>query len=61
MNARKHAHPSDDARRMLDALRRSVAMALERKQRLGYYSVIWRNGKPVVAGSDAPMDRADRG
>ena len=31
----------------LDALRRAVAEALERKRRLGQYAVIWRDGQAV--------------
>jgi hypothetical protein len=27
---------------------------LERKRRLGHYAVIWRDGKPVAIGEDAP-------
>lgn len=31
----------------LEALRRAVADALERKRRLGQYAVIWRDGRTV--------------
>lgn len=31
----------------LDILRHAVAVALERKRRLGQYAVIWRDGKVV--------------
>jgi hypothetical protein len=29
---------------------------LERKRRLGHYAVIWRDGKPLIIGDDAPAD-----
>jgi len=35
------------AQRALEALRRAVASALDRKRRLGQYAVIYRDGKPV--------------
>lgn len=38
---------SPETQRALDALRRAVAEALERKRRLGQYAVIWRDGRPV--------------
>jgi hypothetical protein len=38
----------------LDALKRAVAEALERKRRLGQYAVVWRAGRPVCIGPDAP-------
>jgi hypothetical protein len=41
--------------KILDVLRRAVAEALERKRRLGQYAVIWRDGRAVCAGPDAPM------
>lgn len=33
-------------------LRSAVAEALERKQRLGQYAVIWQDGKPVFVGGE---------
>ncbi len=41
--------------KILDALRRAVAEALERKRRLGQYAVIWREGRVDCAGPDAPL------
>jgi hypothetical protein len=43
----------------LEALKRAVAEALERKRRLGQYAVVWREGRPVCIGPDAPagLDR----
>jgi hypothetical protein len=38
---------SADERLALEALRRAVAEALERKRRLGQYAVIWRDGRAV--------------
>lgn len=45
----------DHAARALDVLRRAVAEALERKRRLGQYFVVWRNGRAVCIGPDAPV------
>lgn len=39
---------------MLDSLQKAVAQALEKKRRLGQYAVVWRDGKPVTIGEDAP-------
>lgn len=33
-----------------------MAKALEKKRRLGQYAAIWRGGKPVFIGEDAPMN-----
>jgi hypothetical protein len=38
----------------LDALKRAVAEVLERKHRLGQYAVVWREGRAVCIGPDAP-------
>jgi len=49
---------------VLDALKRAVAEALERKRRLGHYAVIWRDGKVMCVGPDAPVmhyPRVDEG
>jgi hypothetical protein len=37
----------------LDALKRAVTEALERKRRLGQYAVVWREGRAVCIGPDA--------
>lgn len=37
-----------------ESLRRTVKELFERKRRLGHYVVIWKNGKPVMIGDDAP-------
>jgi len=52
---------SPEAQKTLAALRKAVADALERKRRLGHYAVIWRDGKPVIIGDDAPSDIAQNG
>ena len=39
---------------ILEVLKRAVAEALERKRRLGQYAVIWREGRVVCTGPDAP-------
>jgi hypothetical protein len=45
-----------DTQKTLDCLRKVAADTLERKRRLGHYAVIWRDGKPVIIGDDAPSD-----
>ena len=40
--------------KVLDVLKRAVAEALERKRKLGQYAVIWREGRVVCTGPDAP-------
>jgi hypothetical protein len=42
---------------MLKALQTAVANSLEKKRRLGQYAVVWKNGRPVQAGPDAPKTR----
>ena len=41
----------------LDALRRAVTQALERKRRLGQYAVLWEDGRMVFVGPDAPREQ----
>ncbi|WP_373509799.1 hypothetical protein [Thiocapsa sp.] len=49
----------------LNALRKAVDGALERKRRLGQYAVVWRGDRPVCIGPDAPAepesDRIEQG
>lgn len=40
-----------------EALKRAVAKALDRKRRLGQYAVVWRDGRAVCIGPDAPPMR----
>ncbi|TQV61602.1 MAG: hypothetical protein FNT29_11115 [Halothiobacillaceae bacterium] len=51
-----NASPSPEAVIQLAALQRAVDKALERKRRLGQYAVIWRDGKPLLQGEDAPTE-----
>lgn len=46
--------PSEEGQVMLDSLQKAITQALEKKRRLGQYAVIWRDGKPVMMGEDAP-------
>lgn len=46
--------PSSLEQQVQLALRQAVAAELERKRRLGQYSVFWRDGHPVLEGPDAP-------
>lgn len=45
-----HAHEA----KVLDVLKRAVAEALERKRKLGQYAVVWRDGRVLCIGPDAP-------
>lgn len=47
-----------DAQEILDCLKQVAADTLERKRRLGHYAIIWRDGKPVAIGEDAPAHLA---
>ncbi len=51
-----NATPSPEAAIQLAALQRAVDKALERKRRLGHYAVIWKDGKPLLQGEDAPTE-----
>ena len=54
MNTNRKSAPSSEGQRQLESLRRAVSKALEKKRRLGQYAVVWREGKPVLIGEDAP-------
>jgi hypothetical protein len=43
-----------DTQKILDSLRKVAADTLERKRRLGHYAIVWRDGKAVAIGEDAP-------
>ena len=45
-----------DTQKILEILRRVAINTLDRKRRLGHYAVIWRDGKPVCIGEDAPSN-----
>ena len=54
MNTKRKTIPSPEGQRQLEALRQAVGKTLEKKRRLGQYTVTWQDGKPVVVGEDAP-------
>jgi hypothetical protein len=41
-----------------EALHKAITAALERKRKLGQYSVIWRDNKVVTQGDDAPKGKS---
>lgn len=45
-----------ETQKTLDCLRKVAADTLERKRRLGHYAVLWRDGRPLLIGDDAPSD-----
>jgi hypothetical protein len=45
---------SPDVLIILDSLKKAVAETLDRKQRLGQYAVVWRDGKPAFIGEELP-------
>jgi hypothetical protein len=45
---------------ILESLKKTAAQTLDRKCRLGRYVVVWRDGKPVAIGDDAPDIEAER-
>ncbi|SJM91783.1 conserved hypothetical protein [Crenothrix polyspora] len=54
MNADLTPTPSADIQATLDCLRLAVSKTLERKRRLGQYSVQWNGDAPFAVGDDAP-------
>jgi hypothetical protein len=50
----KKGTASAEALFALESLQKAVTQALEKKKRLGQYSVMWKDGKPVISGEDAP-------
>lgn len=54
MNVKLKTTPSPEGQKQLEILRQAVGKALEKKQRLGQYAVIWQDGKPVMTGDDTP-------
>jgi hypothetical protein len=54
MNDQTNPFISPDTQAMLDSLRQAVSKALERKRRLGQYSVQWKDNSPFIEGDDAP-------
>lgn len=47
---------SEEGQVILDALQKAVTQELEKKRRLGQYVVVWRDGKAVMIGEDAPKE-----
>jgi hypothetical protein len=60
MNTTRKNMPSQEGQRQLETLRQAVGKTLEKKRRLGQYTVTWKDGKPVVAGEDAPSDTSSK-
>lgn len=60
MNISSKKTPSKDGQVLLQTLQQVVKQTLERKKRLGEYVVIWKDGKPVTVGDDAPGEDAQR-
>ena len=54
MKITSKAKLSEKGQIILDALQKAVTQALEKKRRLGQYAVVWRDGKPIMIGEDAP-------
>ena len=54
MNANLNPTPKADIQATLDCLRQAVSKTLERKRRLGQYSVQWRGDARLAIGYDAP-------
>ena len=60
MNTKRKSTPSPEGLRQLETLNQAVGKTLEKKRRLGQYAVTWKDGKPVVAGEDAPKESSDK-
>ena len=58
MNATLKKKPSKEGQILLDTLQKAVTEALEKKKRLGHYAVVWKDGKPVATGDDAPQNKS---
>lgn len=50
MKTKRISTPSAEGKLMLESLRQAVGKTLEKKRRLGQYSVTWKDGKPVISG-----------
>ena len=60
MNASLKKAPSEEGRILLETLRMAVSQILDKKKRLGQYALIWKDGKPVAMGDDAPLEFNNR-
>ncbi len=49
--------PTENAKKVLESLKKAVSETLEKKRRLGPYAVIWDGKKPVLRGDDAPVSK----
>lgn len=56
MNATRKTTPSKEGQVALETLQKAVRQTLDKKRRLGQYADIWRDGKPVITGEDAPQN-----
>jgi len=54
MNDQATPSISPETQAVLDCLRQAVAKEIERKRRLGHYSVQWKDNAPFIEGDDAP-------
>ena len=44
----------EKTKKMHEVLKHVADKTLERKRRLGHYAVLWKDGKVVLEGEDAP-------
>ena len=49
-----HDTPSSEALNALKSLQSAIRKTLDRKRRLGHYTVQWQDNKVVIQGDDAP-------
>ena len=54
-----HSPPSPEALKALSALQSAVTKTLDKKQRLGHYAVIWKNGEVTEKHFDDSKNRTD--
>jgi hypothetical protein len=47
------AQASAKSQEMLQVMQQAVAEALDKKQRLGQYAVVWKDGAPVKVGGES--------
>ena len=47
---------SDDTLQILETLKQVASKTLEKKRKLGHYAVVWRDGKAIAVGEDAPQE-----
>jgi len=45
-----------DTQKILKTLQQVATITLDRKRRLGHYAIVWRDGKAIAIGEDAPID-----